>query len=719
MTDSYASIIVTHKSETHDTFQMRICSDSEDGSGSESESDAWSNPGSETKSIPGSDDEGGAESEGVSDDESDNWGVDSESDESLPRGGDEIGNRFNDEDSDGDFVYVAESDDSVSDDDSEDEDFDIACLISNLSQMGIDAFSTGTKAKRKVHTSRIAPDRRVSKEDAKLVLRILRGSAKPLTAVEIASAAGKPRKFRTTISRLLHNQQELSWNRKCAKQSSPGHWYFVPGSGGDKGDADDGGSKTDKDKGGGKGGSDGAGGGSNMDEDKGGADDGSSKMDEDKEATDDGGSKTDEGKGKGKGKGSTDAGGGKTHDAGASDSVGLPDTITDVEVDREFRTMVGQLAYKSLFVAATMRSRIDNHSTDAVDLQFISAVGKSSGKPYYALAGKYTYNLRVFMPELIPLNIYIDKIGRHCQPKPSYYQGVGYYYQPTDMNKMAISKLVMAAQRVSHHIRARNLTVVPASPPYLTNPKTFGRIGWDVPCELSDWVKIVTKEIVSDPKDKKREWSARTGPTVSASRRFMFNKVAVDIGCAARCMHAMRNLRLRDTFPWGSIWPYSVQIEHKKRGGGDYYWRSAGERPPKRHPKQGPFRVEDVTNPVRTFARNIPARVLHIAWTGHARFLYKDRKSKQVTVFDPWMQMVDKSRRAGNRLFELIKSAFEAEGYTVTFQARRGDQGPEGSCTVQALMRVLMMGEFGISGATMEVPLEYVVLTYRLASMYR
>ena len=81
------------------------------------------------------------------------------------------------------------------------------------------------------------------------------------------------------------------------------------------------------------------------------------------------------------------------------------------------------------------------------------------------------------------------------------------------------------------------------------------------------------------------------------------------------------------------------------------------------------------------------------AWGNHARIIYKDMATTTVKVYDPWKQRVTPPPW-------LSKHVSDA-GYAVQFVVREADQQwGEGSCQLQATMRVLMASQLGENGIT-------------------
>jgi hypothetical protein len=93
---------------------------------------------------------------------------------------------------------------------------------------------------------------------------------------------------------------------------------------------------------------------------------------------------------------------------------------------------------------------------------------------------------------------------------------------------------------------------------------------------------------------------------------------------------------------------------------------------------------------VAAFVADDTKTVALAAWSTHARTLYKDTEAKSVVVYDPWMQSI--------RPPEWFTQPIEAAGYSVEFVAREAEQAQEGSCQLQATMRVLIGAIYGREG---------------------
>ena len=100
------------------------------------------------------------------------------------------------------------------------------------------------------------------------------------------------------------------------------------------------------------------------------------------------------------------------------------------------------------------------------------------------------------------------------------------------------------------------------------------------------------------------------------------------------------------------------------------------------------------------FLRDPSKNLALAAWANHARIVHKDNDARVITVFDPWKQRVV----IQSQLW--LTSAAKATGFSIVFQAREKDQGAEGSCQLQATMRVLMAAVYGKDAITARINAE-------------
>jgi len=184
--------------------------------------------------------------------------------------------------------------------------------------------------------------------------------------------------------------------------------------------------------------------------------------------------------------------------------------------------------------------------------------------------------------------------------------------------------------------------------------KTLGAIGYDTPLTVPDWAKALFPKAIS--------WSDSNFPSIveeqrrgGLERRIRFGRGGQSCKTAAAVLSKVVELS-PDTF--GRI--YTTQLE-------------------KRHPATVAAFVADDTK-IAALA----------SWSTHARTVYKDTEAKTIVVYDPWKQSV--------RPPEWFTQPIEAAGYRVEFVAREAEQASEGSCQLQATMRVLIGAVHGREG---------------------
>ena len=184
--------------------------------------------------------------------------------------------------------------------------------------------------------------------------------------------------------------------------------------------------------------------------------------------------------------------------------------------------------------------------------------------------------------------------------------------------------------------------------------KTTGAIGYDTPLAVPEWAKVLFPKAVS--------WSDSNFPSIvveqrrgGPERRIRFGRGGQSCKTAAVVLAKVLTL---DPNTFSRI--FTTQLE-------------------KRHPAN-----------VAAFVADDTKTVALAAWSTHARTLYKDTEAKSVVVYDPWKQSI--------RPPEWFTQPIEAAGYSVEFVAREAEQAQEGSCQLQATMRVLIGAIYGREG---------------------
>jgi len=190
---------------------------------------------------------------------------------------------------------------------------------------------------------------------------------------------------------------------------------------------------------------------------------------------------------------------------------------------------------------------------------------------------------------------------------------------------------------------------------------TLGAIGYDTPLVVPDWAKALFPDAKS--------WSDFNFPSIvveqrrgGLERRVRFGRggqtCAAAAAVLAKVVEANPVTSLPDTRAFSRI--YSTQLEKKYPG------------------------------LVKEFMDDDNKTVCLAAWGNHARTVYKDKEAGFVFVYDPWKQTV----RPPEWFTERIREA----GYHYEFVAREAEQAYEGSCQLQATMRVLIGAIYGREG---------------------
>ena len=260
---------------------------------------------------------------------------------------------------------------------------------------------------------------------------------------------------------------------------------------------------------------------------------------------------------------------------------------------------------------------------------------------------------------------YKNELPTNSNKKPKYSKKYGWMYFKNDEN---LKKLNDFLEKVKNS--KTNLTDAPLD-------KKYGIIGWDVPYKQSEWLTKITGD----------KWDPLLNPKINMDKTWIFQKCAVSKTAVSKAFKYLIKQKKDDEYVWDLLYPnelmldkeYSlVQPDWNDFMTGDYVSAAAG-------------------------------------WGKHARFVYKDIKNQILYVFDPWKTNIA-STSAFRKLKEQIKSSYN---YSTQFVVRKPDQGQEGSCNVIAPLRAILLAEYGIVGATMDIPYDYAVLVSRIISKFR
>lgn len=282
-----------------------------------------------------------------------------------------------------------------------------------------------------------------------------------------------------------------------------------------------------------------------------------------------------------------------------------------------------------------------------------------------------TFGLRDWI--ITDLRSYNDKNGTYRKPK--YVKNRGWMYFKNERNARTLTALQDAINNTNK--RYRGYTVVQDTAPTKMETK-YGIIGWDIPFDEPQWLIDITGN----------NWDRQYNPRLESNGTITFNKCAISTKAAEKSIKFLRSKKNKDgEQAWKSLYPVAVHVSPRSLG----------------------YRQQ-----LEQFLNSDSYNAIAIGWGNHARFGYKDIDKKMFYLFDPW------KKSASGKDFNTILEIARQEGYTAKFVRRdKADQSFEGSCTNVALMRAIMVAEFGMGGAFMEIPFEYPILAQRLISMKR
>jgi len=209
-------------------------------------------------------------------------------------------------------------------------------------------------------------------------------------------------------------------------------------------------------------------------------------------------------------------------------------------------------------------------------------------------------------------------------------------------------RYVRAAEEANKVLNAGH--AVPAMIQMRDGPRDqkFGVIGYDTPLDVPDWAKALLPKIKS--------WSDSNFPTLTPFKATRFGRSGQTCPVAERVLGEFVGLASKGFDLFKSV------VTHQFTDKNTHWFK-------------------DFMDPQSTKVVGLAA------WGNHARIVYKNTETKVITIYDPWKQAV--------RIPQWMQEIASAQGYTSKFENRDPDQTPEGSCQLQATMRVLMAAVHG------------------------
>jgi hypothetical protein len=342
----------------------------------------------------------------------------------------------------------------------------------------------------------------------------------------------------------------------------------------------------------------------------------------------------------------------------------------DLEVSREELYNYLQRTFQGM--SNRSFSKLNTHTPTEDDI--LNLWVKEAQKVYYlnsnnklAQKAKDSFELR---PWIISSVKNTDGLGRKVKPK--FVPNNGWMYFKNEPNKNMMFRLQEAINETNNHFRGYKISES-ESPLSKGVVSDHGIIGWDVPFDEPKWLTNITGS----------KWNPRHNPTVHSNGSIQFNRCALSSADANKALAFISKKKVGDEARWESIYPKMIIF-------------GAGK---------------DLENFINSEEHDVAV----VGWAKHARFAFKDSENKKIYIYDPW------KKGASGKDFISAKNFAKSKGYTLQFERRDSvDQTVgEGSCLNVALMRALMLAEYGKEGAHMEIPLEDAVLAHRLFSIVR
>ena len=278
-----------------------------------------------------------------------------------------------------------------------------------------------------------------------------------------------------------------------------------------------------------------------------------------------------------------------------------------------------------------------------------------------------------FAPDSYALRTFLQSMGNYNSSGkkiyPKYNRVHGWMFFKNPYNDSNIRRLRDAINHTKTHFKGYNVgkEISPVEQGIVSKD---GVIGWNVPFDEPAWLTAITGS----------GWDPKFNPVVEGTT-YLFNKCAISSTAATKALKKLRSKEKNGVLVWSGLYPQYISFPSNAAH-------------------------------LKTFLSSDKYNTCLLGYGKHARFGYK--QDNNFYIFDPWKQT------AGGKNFNQIRNIGKDLGYNVKFVPRKIiDQGAEGSCVNIALVRAILMAEYGIKGATMIIPHEYAVLGQRLISVTR
>lgn len=309
----------------------------------------------------------------------------------------------------------------------------------------------------------------------------------------------------------------------------------------------------------------------------------------------------------------------------------------------------------------------------------------------------------------------------------------GYWYDDNEYNRRMLYRVQECAKQLSRKYR---IDAADNRRPYeISGPKKNGRLDWDVPCVMDAWI-VDGLNAVAARAGKKFTYDPATNPIIGEDGRTMDFQIngmkAFDVAAMLGAIRAEPDLARR----LGGKVVTELPVVHfviAKDPRQFVVWCPTD--------KDLVYYTgrEKVMERLRTFFRDLERGPKHasmwLAWgsrtSGHARTGYYDANIRRLTIIDPWMHLKNDNttRDFQQRGLAVLREAAAAQAFasktkrppiSVVFEQRKPEQtSVSGDCSLIALVRTLMMTEYGPGGANAAVPPQLMIFVKQMATMFR
>ena len=342
-------------------------------------------------------------------------------------------------------------------------------------------------------------------------------------------------------------------------------------------------------------------------------------------------------------------------------------------------------------------------------IQILEVTSRTTGKKYFALVAnredgkkiQITPQFQKFFRRPFLFSYKPKGFGSTAmmRGKPGV-QGFHYYYHYNLQNRRTLQVLLHCVRKINDSVDAIRVE----DAPYKTSNKEFGILEWDVRCDVREWIRKIIGT----------NYKPRSNPIKESNGRFRIHLQSVSF---IKTYKSIKILKRSQSELFKELVPLKYQFKLMGAGAfkGMYRFLEIANRnraEKYKHHKDPVVAGEMVSNYFNDEKKN---HVLSIGWAGHARSVYVDGISKNIYVFDPWMQKCGDGGKGSAGLKVLQRLALH-KNYKIQFVPTQAIQAyGEGSCVAMSLIRSILLAMHGPKeGASMKLPCDIVILVYHL-----